>query len=225
MEKSIETIWNEGFLKSDALVAPKINNLYNQKSKHVIDKFKRMFKINLIAIVVFAFAILVATTYNGLPIIGVTWFLILIGLVVVNKKLTSSLEKIDYHDNSYNYLTSFNKWLQDQLAINRKMARLYYPLFFLSIGVGFWCVDAQGVPLGEKLVGEVLYGFPDTYLVNGVPLIGIALALIVAGLLALFGGRIYNLDVKIIYGRMFQKIEELITDLEELKNNNHPLNT
>jgi hypothetical protein len=31
MEKSIENIWKEGFLKNDALVAPTLNNLYNQK--------------------------------------------------------------------------------------------------------------------------------------------------------------------------------------------------
>ena len=217
MEKSIENIWKEGFLKSDALVAPKLNDLYNQKSKHVIDKFKRMFKINLIAIVVFAFAILVATTLNGLPIIGVSWFLILIALVVVNKKLTGSLEKIDYHKNSYDYLMSFNKWLQEQMAINRKMARLYYPLFFLSVVVGFWFIDAEGVSLGERLVGEVLYGFPDIYMISGVPLIGIVFVIIIAGLLMLFGGRIYNLDVKIVYGRMFKKIKELITDLEGLR--------
>ena len=184
---------------------------------HVIDKFKRMFKINLIAIVVFAFIFLAATTFNGLPIIGISWFLILIGLVVVNKKLTSSLEKIDYHINSYEYLMSFNKWLQEQLAINRKMARLYYPLFFISVVVGFWFVDAEGVPLGQRLVGEVLYGFPDIYLVNGIPLLGIVLVVIIAGLLLLFGGRIYNLDVKIVYGRMFKKLKELITDLEELR--------
>ena len=217
MEKSIENIWKKGFLETDALLVPKINDLYNQKSKHVIDKFKRAFKINLIAIVFFAFAMLVVTTYNGLPIIGISWFLILIGLVVVNKKLTTSLEKIDYHQNSYEYLLSFNKWLQGRLAINRKMARLYYPLFFLSIVIGFWFVDAEGVPLGERLVGEVVYGFPDIYLVNGVPLIGLALVLIIAGSLALFGGRIYNLDVKIVYGRMFKKIGELITDLEKLR--------
>lgn len=217
MEKSIEDIWKQGFLNNDALVAPKINNLYTQKSIHIIDKFKRMFKINLIAIVFFAFAMLVVTTFNGLPIIGISWFLILMALVVVNKKLTNSLEKLDYHKNSYEYLKSFNKWLQEQLAINRKMARLYYPLFFLSIIVGFWFVDAEGVVLGERLVGEVLYGFPDIYLVNGIPLIGIALVLGIVGLLMLFGGRIYNFDVKIVYGRIFKKIEELMSDLEELK--------
>lgn len=128
------------------------------------------------------------------------------------------MKKIDYNKNSYEYLMSFNKWLQEQLAINRKMARLHYPLFFLSIVVGFWFVDAEGINFGERLVGEVLYGFPNIYLVNGVPLIGIALVLIIAGLLVLFGGRIYNLDVKIVYGRIFKKIEELTTDLEELRN-------
>ena len=217
MEKSIENIWKEGFRKSDALIAPKLNDLYNQKSKHVIDKFKRMFKINLIVIVFFAFAMLVVTTFNGLPVIGISWFLILIGLVVVNKKLTSSLEKIDYHKNSYEYLMSFNKWLQEQLAINRKMARLYYPLFFLSIVIGFWFVDAEGVPLGERLVGEVLYGFPDIYLIHGIPLVVIIVILLIAGLLAFFGGRIYLWDLNLIYGRVFKKLEELMADIDELK--------
>lgn len=106
---------------------------------------------------------------------------------------------------------------QEQLSIHTKMARLYYPLFFLSIVVGFWFVDAEGINLGERLVGKVLYGFTDIYLVNGVPLIGIAFVLIIVGLLILFGGIIYNLDVKIIYGRIFEKIEELITYLEELR--------
>ncbi len=74
MEKSIEDIWKEGFLKSDALVAPKINNLYNQKSIHVIDKFKRMFKINLIAIVAFSFIFLIVSYFVGIPLMGVIYF-------------------------------------------------------------------------------------------------------------------------------------------------------
>ena len=217
MEKSIENIWKEGFQKNEPLIAPKINDLYNQKSNLIIDKFKRIFKINLIAIVIAAFAILIVTSVNGLPIIGISYFLILISLAFVNKRLRDRLEKIDYHINSYEYLISFNKWLQEQLAINRKIARIYYPLMFLSIVVGFWFVDAEGISLGERLVGEVLYGFPDVYLVNGIPLVGLIVVLSIAGVLALFGGRIYNIDVKIIYGRMIHKIEELISDIEKLR--------
>lgn len=217
MERSIENIWKEGFRNNDSLVVPKVRDLYNQKSKLVTDKFKRMFKINLIAIVISAFIVLIITTYNGLPIIGISYFFTLIGLAIVNKKLTDRLDMIDYHANSYEYLISFNKWLQEQMAINRKMARFYYPLFFLSIIVGFWFVDAEGLPLGERLVGEILYGFPDVYLVCGVPLIGIILVLVVAGILALFAGKIYNIDIKIVYGRILNKIDDLILDIEELE--------
>ena len=83
MEKSIETIWKEGFLKSDALVAPKLNDLYNQKSKHIIDKFKRMFKINLIAIVAGSFVVLVASFIVGIPYMGVSLF-VLLNVLVIN---------------------------------------------------------------------------------------------------------------------------------------------
>ncbi len=217
MEKSIEEIWKEGFLKSDALIAPKLNNLYNQKSKHIIDKFKKMFKINLIAIVVFSLVFLIATIYNGLPVIGISWFLILSGLVIVNNRLMKGLNKIKNHTNSYEYMTSFNKWLQNQISINRKMARLYYPLFFLTIVIGFWLFDAEGIPLGERLVGEVLYGFPDIYMINGIPLIAIVFMVVVVGILALFGGRIYMWDLNLVYGRVFNKLDEIIADIKELR--------
>ncbi|MFA9389919.1 MAG: hypothetical protein ACERKD_08920 [Prolixibacteraceae bacterium] len=218
MEKSIENMWKEGFLKSDALVAPKINKLYNHKSKHITAKFERVFKINLIAIVVFSVVFLITTIYNGLPVIGISWFLILSGLVIVNSRLMNGLNKINNHANSYEYLVSFNKWLKNQISINRKMARFYYPLFFLTIVIGFWLFDAEGIPLGERLVGEVLYGFPDILMINGIPLFAIVFITVVVGILALFGGRIYMWDVNLIYGSVFKKLEELMADIEELKN-------
>ena len=84
MERSIENIWKEGFLKSDALVAPTINNLYTKKSIHIIDKFKRMFKINLIAIVAFSFIFLIASFFVGIPITGILFFMTLTVLVIIN---------------------------------------------------------------------------------------------------------------------------------------------
>jgi hypothetical protein len=217
MGKSIEDIWKEGFLKSDALVAPKINDLYNQKSIHIIDEFKRMFKLNLIAIVIFSSVFLVITFFVELPIIGGMWFVALIVLVVINKRLLNDLEKIDKGLSSYEYLKTFNDWIQRMIIINKRLAMFLYPILFISIVVGFWFVDAEGIPLGERLVGEVLYGFPDTYLIQGVPLIAILVILLIVGLLAFFGGRIYQLDLHIIYGRVLKKLEVLIADIEELK--------
>jgi hypothetical protein len=217
MERSIENIWKEGFLKSDALVAPKINNLYNQKSIHIIDKFKRMFKINLIAIIAFSFIFLIVSFFVGIPITGVIFFITLSVLVFINKMLLNGLDKIDKGASSYQYLKTFNEWIQKQIAINKKMSRFLYPIIFLSMILGFWFKDAEGMPMGERLVGEILVGFPDVYLIFGVPLIGIVIVAVILVLLFLVGGRIYKWDLNIVYGRIFKKLEELMTDIESLR--------
>jgi len=217
MERSIENIWKEGFLKSDALVAPKINNLYNQKSIHIIDKFKRMFKINLIAIVVFSFVFLIVSFFVGIPITGVMFFITLSILVFINKKLLNGLEKIDLGISSYQYLKVFNQWVKKQVSINEKISKFLYPIIFISMILGFWFKDAQGMPLGKRLVNEVLIGFPDIYLVYGIPLIGIVIALIMTILLGFFGGQIYKWDLNIVYGRVFRKLKELMNDIESLR--------
>lgn len=217
MEKSIENIWKEGFLKSDALVAPKINNLYNQKSIHIIDKFKRMFRINLIAIVVFSFVFLLVSYFIGIPITGIIFFVMLWVLVYFNKKLLNDLEQIDLGDSSYKYLKAFNQWKNKQISINKKFSRFLYPIIFISMLLGFWFKDVEGMPLGERLVDEILIGFPDMYLVYGIPLIGVVIVLLILILLAYFGGRIYKWDLNIVYGRIFRKLDELMIDIESLR--------
>jgi len=218
MEKSIEKIWSEGFLANDALIVPKINNLYEQKSIHIIDKFTRMFKINLITIIVFSFTFLLFTIYFGFPITGILFFIMLSILVIINKKLLNGLKEIDYSNNSYQYLKSFNTWMKKQIAVNKKIASFMYPIIFIAIILGLWFQDAEGVPLGERLVGEVLYGFPETYLVFGIPLIGIGVALFIIAILAIFGGKIYKFDLNIVYGRVLKKLDILLSDLEYLNN-------
>ena len=217
MEKSIENIWKDGFLKSDALVAPKINNLYNQKSIHIIDKFKRMFRINLIAIVVFSFVFLVVSFFVGIPLTGAIFFVTLMVLVIINKKLLNGLEHIDKGGSSYQYLKAFNQWINEQVSVNEKISTFLYPIIFISMIVGFWFKDAEGELLGKRLVNEVVIGFPDIYLIYGIPLIAIIVVVLIVGLLAFFGGRIYQWDLNLVYGRVFKKLEELMADIESLR--------
>ncbi len=87
----------------------------------------------------------------------------------------------------------------------------------MSLVLGFWFKDAEGMPLGERLVDEILVGFPDTYLIFGIPLIGIVIVAVILVLLFLVGGRIYKWDLNIVYGRIFKKLEELMTDIESLR--------
>ncbi len=218
MEKSIETIWKEGFLKNEALVAPKLNNLYNQKSIHIVDKFKRMFKRNLNAIIVGSLLFLGVSFFIRIPIMGIGFFLTLSLIVIVNKRLSNGLERIDKNVSSYQFLKNFDSWLNEQLSVNRKMASFYYPLFFLFMILGFWFSSFDGKQLGEALVNKLILNYPDIYLVFGMPLIGIIGVILIVCLLAFFGGRIYNWDVNLIYGGVIKKLKELIADMEELRN-------
>ncbi len=217
MEKSIENIWKEGFLKNDALVAPKVNSLYTRKSIHIIDKFKRMFRTNLIAIVVGSIAFLIVSWFLHIPVMGVLFFVTLMVLVFINKRLLNELESIDKGQNSYQYLKDFSQWIKKQIAINKRISRFLYPIFFMSFILGFWFNNTKDVYLGERLVKRLLQVYPDTYLVFGVPLFGIIIAILIIAALAWFGGRIYLWDLNVIYGRVLKKLDELLTDLESLR--------
>lgn len=211
MEKSIESIWKEGFLDNKAMVAPKLNNLYNQKSIHIIDKFKRMFKINLNALVVFSFVVLVASFFVKIPVMGVLMFILFNVIVIVNKKLFKGLSAIDKNVSSYQYLKSFDDWMKEQISINVKMSRFIYPYIFLAMVLGFGFSN----PFRETLYR--VFGNHEFYLVYGIPVFWVLAALVIIFLLAIFGGRIYKWDLNLVYGRVLKKLDELISDMEDLR--------
>ncbi|MFK5958022.1 MAG: hypothetical protein QM495_04020 [Lutibacter sp.] len=212
MEKSIETIWKDGFLKNDALVAPKLNNLYHKKSKHLIEKFNRMFKRNLIALVLGSTLFLIFTIFFNMLILGIGTFIICNAIVIVNKRLMNSLKTVDKNVSSFQYLKSFDNWMKDQLAVNRKMARIYYPFFFIIASVSIWFSGNF-----QLFISEILGKPYQIYLVNGFPILWLIPIVLIASLMAVFGDKIYNFDVNLIYGRIFRKLNDMITDIEELR--------
>ena len=218
MEKSIETIWKEGFLKSDALVAPKLNDLYNQKSIHIVDKFKSMYRINLIAIVAFSIIVLVVSFFTEMAYMGILMFLLFNAVVIVNRKFKRRLEKIDKSLNSYQYLSSFNMWIKEMVEVNTKLSRYLYPYVFLSLILGFWFGGFGGNIPGEEFINNIIIDYPDTYMVFGLPLYGILGVIFVMGLLAFFGGRIGKWDLNIVYGRILKRLKVLLAEMEELRN-------
>lgn len=217
MEKSIESIWKQGFLNSDALVAPKLNNLYNQKSIHLIDKFKRMFKINLYAIVVGSFLFLGISFLIGIPFMGIGFFLTLSIIAIVNRWLSKGLNRIDKSESSYHYIKAFDNWMRQQVSVNRIMARFYYPLFFLSMLLGFWHYYINEKQLGEVITNKLIFNYPDIYLFFGVPLFIILGVIIMMVFLSYLGGIIYNWDLKVVYGGVLRKLDEIIADMEKLR--------
>lgn len=211
MEKSIEKIWKEGFIKGDALVAPAIYNLYNQKSIHIIDKFKRIMKINIYVILVFAVLIFGLYAALGTPIAGGFIFFYLIGVCWISIKRAKTLKNIEPNLNTYDYIKAFDSWLKEAISNNIKVIRFFYPLIFLAALMPIVHALKAREVTNEAILNS---GF---HLIYGIPTFMWIIALVIAVLIYIFGGRIYQWDLNLMYGRVFKKLEELVADIEELK--------
>lgn len=217
MEQSIETIWKEGFLNNDALIAPKLNNLYNRKSKHLVDKYKRMYRFNINALMVFSILLIPFSFATNMPYMGIPMSIMIMTMAVLARRLKKRLDDINYLQNSYEYLSSFDGWVKDMLAINRKLSRFVYPFVLVSMTAGFWFSEIGGDILGQKIVSKLLVKYPDMIMISGVPLIGLAAFIAAFVLLFIFGPRIGQYDMNLVYGRILRKLDEMMKEMNELR--------
>ena len=107
---------------------------------------------------------------------------------------------------------SFNNWLKSAIRVYSGYYKIFYPLFFLGLAI-------QGIvsEAGGKLSALLVEAFPTDMIILGQPYyILLALALLIL-IVARFAEAIYLLDINLVYGRQFKKLEELITDMEELR--------
>jgi hypothetical protein len=212
MKNSIEVIWKEGFLNEKSLVAPKINDLYNQKSKDLVDKMKRMYRINLIAVV--SMAIVFPVIYYFLDVIwqGVASSILLLLTVWYSEREKRRIKTLDHGATSLDYLKSFDRWLKEALSGGEKILRYTYPLYFLIAMSTIWSAWNRG-----ELTSKMYQKYPDIIFIGSVPLFALIIAGVATLLMFYFSGRIYRWDVGLIYGRVFRKLEETIAEMEELK--------
>ena len=167
-----------------------------------------MFKMNLKAIVIGSIVVLLTSFLVKIPVMGVLLFFIANTIVLVNRKLQKGLLDIDLNVSSYQYIKTFDEWLKNQLAINSKMARIYYPLIFLSVVLGFWF--SPNIP-------NIFESPNQIYFFYGIPVFWALGVLFITALLSLFGGVIYKWDVNMIYGNVFRKLNDMIADMNELR--------
>jgi hypothetical protein len=112
MEKSIESIWKEGFLKRDALVAPKINDLYNRKSMDIIDRMVRLVRWNMIGMISFAAIDGIYFTWMGAPV----WLIRFVSILFLLPayycwRQLRVMHSMDRSVSSYEYLKNFDAYL------------------------------------------------------------------------------------------------------------------
>ena len=211
MENSIENIWKQGFLNDDALIAPRLNDLYNQKSRNLLDRFRRKFRVNFIAILTAVPILMLASVLLGTPWIGVGISLLLGVVLWAGQREVKALEKINKGESSYQFLRSFDDWLKSALHNFTRLYRFLYPLFFLAFTAGFW-FSKYGDMIREQVLDD-----PELAALGGAPLYWLVAVLLIAVLIGLLSGRIYKLDMQLAYGREMQKLEDMLADMEELR--------
>lgn len=212
MTKSIETMWKEGFLNEKQLSVPQINDLYNRKSQNIVDKLQSMFAINIRAIIGGSVLMLIFLSVVGAPLLGVYVCCLLIPLIVIAQKELKKSIVLSKGQSSYDYLLSFNQWLNSSIATYSRYYKVFYPLLFIGMAI-------QGVTsnAGEKLIALLLQTFPTALLIFNQPYylwIGI---LVIFLIVMKYADAIYRFDLNIIYGRQIKKLQELIRDMEELR--------
>lgn len=215
MEKSIENIWKDGFLKSDSLVAPKVNDLYHQKSKHVVEQLRRMFRNNLIIIMIASVVFLMCFIYTGVPLAGFLVFALLSWLVYYSRKFAQSLEKIDSGMSSYRYLKAFDSGLKDIISKFIRINRFFYPVIITVVCLGI--LYSTPKPFLEQAIIDIIIERKDPYTMYGLPVFYLLGVIVYAGLFGVFAGHVYRYDVKLIYGRVLKKLREILADMEELR--------
>lgn len=210
MEKSIETIWKEGFLKRDVLIAPKVNKLCERKSIHLIEKFERAFQTNIRAISAAALVIFIASIAIGAIWAGLIILSMLAYVAFTAKQELDALYQVRKVDNSYTFLHNFKAWINRSTERYGKMYRWLYPMLMLSVYFGAWYSDSlEGIRTRITASGEpLLWGTHQTTTIA---------VLVFALLMSLFSRTIHRFDVKLIYGRIIKKLDIALEDMEELR--------
>ncbi|MEL7421897.1 MAG: hypothetical protein AAFN81_02850 [Bacteroidota bacterium] len=216
MEKSIENIWKEGFINEQALVVPRLNNLYNQKSNHLIDRLMRTGKRNIIGIIIGAGLVLMGFIIAGSWPSGLALFVLLIGLAYYSQLQGKKLAQIDKGQNSYEFLQRLHSTLQSMLDTYARIYRWLYPLIILLFGFGLLYSE-----FAAKITVKLVEQFPGLSLTFGVPTwvqLGIILFALAFGV---FSKRIYLEDVGLVYGPLLRKLDEMLADMAHLSDTQH----
>ncbi|MEL7249509.1 MAG: hypothetical protein AAFZ63_19755 [Bacteroidota bacterium] len=212
MEKSIENIWKEGFINEQALVVPRINNLYNKKSTHLIDRLLRTGSRNVIGIAIGAVLVFLFFTIIGSWPAGLALCLLLFVLAYYTRLQGQKLASIDKGQNSYHFLQSLQGTLQEMTQTYQRIYQYLYPMIVLLFGLGFMYTNNA-----DKVWAKVAQEFPEMSWYYGLPSMAIIALLVFTVLTALLARPLYRFDIGIIYGPILRNLEEMLDDMQTLR--------
>ena len=168
--------------------------------------------MNIKAIMVGSVIMFVMMSLIGAPFLGLYIGCLLVPLIIIAKKELKKTVNLSKGQSSYDYLMSFNNWLKSSIETYSAYYKIFYPLFFLGMAI-------QGVvsKAGGKIIALLVEKLPTDIIILGLPYYLIVAIAIVTLIFARYAEALYHLDLNIVYGRQFKKLDELIADMEELR--------
>jgi hypothetical protein len=201
MEKSINDIWTKGFENSNELTSPKTVNLYNQKSKLLLEKIKKTYQTDNKSLIPIAFLFAITFSIGGKILLGFYGMTLIIGLFFLNQKLLINLENIKITSSNYDYLITYKKAIKKVVLSTYKLLAFGLPTIVL---IGFW--------IYFKDTNRYLDIIKETSTLK-ISLIVLSLA----GFISLAGISIYKITNNLLYKKHLNDLDAIISDLESQK--------
>ncbi|CAM1361317.1 conserved membrane hypothetical protein [Tenacibaculum litoreum] len=204
MEKSIEKRWNEAFINEQSLIAPKINDIYNQKSKSVINKIKRTYEFDNKGLLPMAGIVVIGGILLSETIIGAYGAFLILSLYFFNSRLLKRFNSIDVKSDNLTYLKNYRSVINSVSKATKKLFVFAIPLAIVSI-------FALAYAVKEKSFLSNYISSDSSFL----EIIGVGL--IVAIVTGIIGFVVYNISTRILYHSLISKLDDIIKEMEELK--------
>ncbi|WP_420551417.1 hypothetical protein [Tenacibaculum aiptasiae] len=204
MEKSIEKIWTEAFINEQSLIAPKINNLYNQKSKSIINKIKRTYEIDNKGLIPMAIIIVIGMTLLSEVIIGLYAAFLILCLYFFNSNLLKKFKDIDVKSDNLSYLKQYRYIISIIMKSTKKLFVFAIPAAVLSIFILAYNLKEKSFL--SKFISS------DTSLLKM-----ISVGFLIAVCVSVIGFVVYNISTKILYATQISKLDDLIKEMDQLK--------
>lgn len=204
MEKSIEKIWNEAFVNEKSLTAPRINNIYNQKSKSLINKIKKTYEFDNKGLIPMAIIVAVGGVILSEVIIGFYGAFLIVCLYLFNSKLLQNFTTIDVKSDNLTYLKEYRNIITSISKATKNLFIFAIPLAVLSIFTLAFLVKEKS--------------FFTRYLSTNPTLLEILTVGLVAGVtVGIIGFIIFKISNRILYHSLISKLDDIIKEMEELK--------
>lgn len=205
MEKSIEKIWNESFIDDESLIAPKINDLYNQKSKSIINKIKRTYEIDNKGLIPIAILTLVLSAIFSEIIIGLYGSFLIMSLYFFNRGLLNRFNTIDIKTDNLTYLKKYKAIIFSIIKSTRK-------LFIFGLPIAVMSIFILSYYIGEK-------SFLSGFIIKDLSIFKtLSIGFIIMVTISIICTVVYTISTKLLYGKFFNQLNEIISDIEALKN-------